>query len=43
VTTYLHRVPAGTSQVEQRMTSEPYASASRVFWIVDIGSSHRGR
>jgi transposase len=28
--------------VEQVMTSEPYASASRVFWIVDNGSSHRG-
>ncbi len=24
------------------MTAEPYASASRVFWIVDNGSSHRG-
>ena len=23
-------------------TSEPYASADRVFWIVDNGSSHRG-
>ena len=28
--------------VEQVMTSEPYASASRVFWIMDNGSSHRG-
>lgn len=28
--------------VEQVMTSEPYASASRVFWIVDNGSSHNG-
>ena len=27
---------------EQVMTSEPYASARRVFWIVDNGSSHRG-
>jgi transposase len=27
---------------EQIMTAEPYASASRVFWIVDNGSSHRG-
>ena len=26
--------------VEQVMSSEPYASASRVFWIVDNGSSH---
>jgi glycerol kinase len=25
------------------MTVEPYASATRVFWIVDNGSSHRGR
>jgi hypothetical protein len=24
------------------MTSEPYASADRVFWIADNGSSHRG-
>lgn len=29
--------------VEQVMAQEPYASASRVFWIVDNGSSHRGR
>ena len=29
--------------VTQVMTSEPYASAKRVFWIVDNGSSHRGR
>ena len=28
--------------VEQVMTSEPDASANRVFWIVDNGSSHRG-
>jgi len=28
--------------VEQVMTAEPYASARRVFWIVDNGSSHRG-
>jgi DDE superfamily endonuclease len=25
------------------MTSEPYASARRVFWLVDNGSSHRGQ
>jgi transposase len=25
------------------MTTEPYASAKRVFWIVDNGSSHRGQ
>jgi hypothetical protein len=29
--------------VWQLMTKEPYASARRVFWIVDNGSSHRGR
>jgi hypothetical protein len=29
--------------VEQVMTAEPYASADRVFWIVDNGSSHRGQ
>jgi hypothetical protein len=29
--------------VEQVMTVEPYASAERVFWIVDNGSSHRGK
>jgi hypothetical protein len=23
------------------MTTEPYASARRVFWIVDNGSSHK--
>ncbi len=28
--------------VEQVMSSEPYASAARVFWIVDNGSSHQG-
>ena len=28
--------------VEQVMTTQPYASADRVFWIVDNGSSHRG-
>ena len=28
--------------VEQVMTVEPYASARRVFWIADNGSSHRG-
>jgi hypothetical protein len=28
--------------VEQVMTSEPYASAKRVFWVVDNGSSHAG-
>ncbi len=29
--------------VRQVMTSEPYASARRVFWVVDNGSSHRGQ
>ena len=29
--------------VDQVMTQEPYASAKRVFWIVDNGSSHRGK
>ena len=27
---------------EQVMSTEPYASANRVFWITDNGSSHRG-
>jgi DDE superfamily endonuclease len=29
--------------VDQVMTQEPYASAPRVFWIVDNGSDHRGK
>jgi transposase len=29
--------------VQQVMTIEPYASANRVFWVVDNGSSHRGQ
>ena len=29
--------------VDQVMTSQPYASAERVFWVVDNGSSHRGQ
>src|SRR4051794_10474067 len=29
--------------VEQVMSSEPYASAKTVFWIVDNGSSHAGK
>jgi hypothetical protein len=28
--------------VAQVMTTEPYASARRVFWVADNGSSHRG-
>ncbi len=31
-----------TELVEQVMSVEPYASAARVFWIVDNGSSHQG-
>jgi transposase len=31
-----------TALVAQVMTQEPYASAHRVFWIVDNGASHRG-
>ncbi|MFG2781841.1 transposase [Streptomyces prunicolor] len=29
--------------VIQIMSADPYASAGRVFWIVDNGSSHRGK
>jgi transposase len=29
--------------VDHVMTQQPYASAKRVFWIVDNGSSHRGK
>lgn len=29
--------------VDQVMSAEPYASARRVFWVVDNGSSHRGQ
>ncbi len=29
--------------VAQVMSQEPYASAKRVFWIVNNGSSHRGK
>ncbi len=32
-----------TDLVNQVMTSEPYASAHRVFWVVDNGSSHAGQ
>jgi transposase len=31
-----------TALAEKVMTREPYASARRVFWIVDNGASHRG-
>lgn len=36
-------IEAFMALVEQVMTQEPYASATRVFWIVDNGSSHRGQ
>ena len=29
--------------IDQVMAQEPYASARRVFWVVDNGSSHRGQ
>jgi hypothetical protein len=29
--------------VDQVMSTAPYASAERVFWVVDNGSSHRGQ
>jgi hypothetical protein len=29
--------------VAQVMSTEPYASARRVFWVADNGSSHRGK
>jgi transposase len=32
-----------TDLVKQVMTTEPYASANRVFWVVDNGSSHNGQ
>ena len=32
-----------TALVDQVMAQEPYASAKRVFWVVDNGSSHRGQ
>ena len=31
-----------TDLVDQVMNTEPYASARRVFWVVDNGSSHHG-
>ena len=31
-----------TRLVAEVMTTEPYASAKRVFWVVDNGSSHNG-
>ena len=32
-----------TALVDQVMSAEPYASARRVFWVADNGSSHRGQ
>lgn len=32
-----------TRLVDQVMSAKPYASARRVFWVVDNGSSHRGQ
>ena len=32
-----------TELVDEVMTQQPYASARRVFWVVDNGSSHRGQ
>jgi transposase len=32
-----------TQLVDQVMSLEPYASAKRVFWVVDNGSSHNGQ
>src|SRR6266540_6058742 len=37
-----HGIASFDRLVWQVMTKEPYASARRVFWIVDNGSSHRG-
>jgi transposase len=47
-TVFSHRAPKTgivpfMTLVEQVMTQEPYASAKRVFWVVDNGSSHRGQ
>jgi len=36
-------IDAFTALVAQVMTTEPYASAKRVFWVVDNVSSHRGQ
>lgn len=37
------RIAPFMALVEQVMTQQPYASAKRVFWVVDNGSSHRGQ
>jgi len=36
-------IAAFTRLVDQVMAMEPYRSAPRVFWIVDNGTSHRGK
>jgi len=36
-------IDAFTALVDQVMTQQPYATAERVFWVVDNGSSHRGQ
>jgi transposase len=36
-------IAAFTALVDHVMSQAPYASAKRVFWIVDNGSSHRGQ
>jgi hypothetical protein len=36
-------IEAWQALVDQVMHQEPYASADRVFWITDNGSSHRGQ
>jgi hypothetical protein len=35
--------PAFDALVAEVMTTEPYASARRVFWVVDNGTIHRGQ
>ena len=35
--------PITLTAAERHRRQEPYASAKRVFWIVDNGSSHRGK
>ena len=38
-----HRIDPFDRIVDQVMTTEPYASAHRVFWLFDNGASHRGQ
>ena len=40
---YRHCIAPFDKLVEQVMGQEPYRSAPRVFWIMDNGSSHRGK